>query len=117
MQASVQQETAGVSADVSGLETTASVLARSLLREAGRGWYDGAACDGDELNRESLDPDAVERVGLGEERCATDTSSVYHRISYDKLDNLRLAELEADPDNGALDYEEARASLGLEGTQ
>jgi hypothetical protein len=113
---SVDRDPGTIRSQVAGLETTASVLARSLLREPGEGWYDGAACADGQPNGEEWQPDGVLRAGLGEETCAIHGGSGYHRLSYEKLSNLVFAQIEGNASNGALDYEEARESLGLAGT-
>lgn len=116
MQVSVDQGSEPARAQEASLHAAASVLARSLLREPGTGWYTGAACAGGQPDPTSFEPDAVQRAGLGEEACVDRDGADYQRISYDKLDNLARASLEANATNHALDYEEARRSLGLEGT-
>lgn len=92
-------------------------LADLLFLYPGTGWYPAMACDADTLDVAQIVPDAVGQFALGEERCgqASNLDRSLNNISYEKLQRLVGAQLDADPGNGLVDYAEARRSLGLEG--
>jgi hypothetical protein len=86
-----------------------------IVGSTGAGWYgaDPSCLDGAE-NRDALAPESVLRFGLGAEPCAASQRLLPGNLSFDKMVDLQLAELAADPSNGHLDYEEARRALGLD---
>lgn len=112
---SVNQESPTTKADVASAQSHAERLSALLIENTGEGWYAGGAkCDGLVENKDALSGDLVERLGIGAEPCATLDQRLPGNLSYDKITNLQRATIEADDANGRLDYEEARASLGLD---
>lgn len=93
-------------------------VAELLIDNPGEGWFGPAAarCIGTSENADAVVGDGLTRMGLGAERCGAPIKSVPGNLSYAKLVDLQRAALEADPDNGHLDYEEARRALGLDVT-
>jgi len=100
-----------------------TVLAQRVF-DPGVGWYSAPPC----LSNGSVDasvftPDGVGRVdgegrplgrlGLADEDCSHAFEYGSANLSLDKFANLYLAQRPRDADNGHVDYEEARASLGL----
>jgi hypothetical protein len=117
VQVSMDREGEGARSLQADRQAVAASLADLLLANPGRGWYSlGAPCDDGVLNVSAWSPEAVTRVGLGEERCAVggEARERVGNLSFDKLRNLHRAALRADPTNGAVDYEEARRSLHLD---
>lgn len=97
----------------SQIDVTSERLAETLVATPGNGWYSTVACsDGLHVDVNLLDPEAVQRFGLGAERCPLAGSSG-NALDFAKLQTLVNAQLNADPTNGNVDYEEARAALGL----
>jgi hypothetical protein len=89
-------------------ETDAHRLALEILSQPGSGWYD-RACTGLSLD---FTPEKLRRFGLASDACGL-TPPVGLNLSYEKLQNIRRASLAASPGSGTVDYEEAKASLGL----
>jgi hypothetical protein len=96
-----------------GREADAARLAQILLGLPGVGWYSNVLCTNGRADPVHLQPDRVQRFGLGEEPCVRKTPGALN-LNFDKVRNLADARLAADPLNGAVDYAEARASLGLD---
>lgn len=114
----IEQDASGDKAEEAKSQRDAVSLADLIVGSTGEGWFAPAAarCVGDEENRDAVVGDDVARFGLGAERCDAPIRSVPGNLSYAKLVNLQRAALEADPDNGFMDYEEARRALGLDVT-
>lgn len=95
----------------------ADILADLILGNPGIGWYPATACVAGVLNRSQMSADAVKRFGLGADECGSPLRrQQVNNLSFDKIENLYQALLAADPDNGFVDYEEARRSLALDET-
>jgi hypothetical protein len=100
--------------EAANFNAMASSLAGRIM-DPGEGWYVGDPC----LVPPVLSPETVGvsgRLGLGDEGCsfeATDARRA-NNLSYAKFQDLNAALMRADPANGHLDYEEARASLDLD---
>jgi len=97
-----------------GPDAAASRLADTILSQAGEGWYSSLACSDGEPDPSLLDPESVQRFGLGAEVCPGGRLPGTLVLSLDKMRDLADADMETDAGNGHLDYEEARSSLGLD---
>lgn len=114
----MEQNDSTQKADQAQVQTTASSLVDVLVEARGEGWFAATAnrcADGAE-NKDAFVADGVDRLGLAAEACGYPLKLVPGNLSFDKLVNLQGAAKEADPDNGFLDYEEARLALGLDVT-
>lgn len=108
-------------ADERNYDVVAENLGRTLI-SSGEGWYSGNECTAEGVaNTTALAPEQfgtlpTARFGLGEELCGKYGATAYgfNNVSFAKLSNIYEAQTAADPDNERVDYEEARASLGLD---
>jgi hypothetical protein len=96
--------------------STLSVGARSLadvLLDPGAGWTDPARCTSLDNQTLTTFDSGDARLGLGAEPCTTDPVDTVGNLSFEKLENLYEGADASDPENGLVDYEEARDSLDL----
>lgn len=94
-------------------EATAHRLAETIFGSPGQGWYSSLSCPQGVPDAALLTPDALKRLGLRTDVCPNQAVGPAHNLSFDKLGNLGKGLLATDPANDAVDYAEARASLGL----
>lgn len=98
------------------LNVVAAKLGEGLLNTPGHNWYSANACTNGVLDLNDITPDAVDRFGIGIERCgisSNDPQSL-NNLSFEKIENIYRAGDAADAANGFADYEEALASLQLD---
>lgn len=124
VQTAVKRDADITRAEGASISAQAVGLANVLLG-SGAGWFDGPACKTVSgvpvVNKDKFEPDRVGaaggRFGLGDDACGRDSTDPRGRnnLSYDKLGSLFGASLQADSDNGKVDYAEARLSLGMSG--
>lgn len=117
-------------AEAADLYSKSALLAELILGQAGQKWFVkpgtppiDQACDeeGKFIGNDYFAPDYLVskgRFGLAEEPCRTATfaKQTANALSYEKLQAIRDASDVATRDNGKVEYQEARKTLGLEGT-
>lgn len=114
VQFSLHEGDSAATADTLRYEVDADRLAETILGSPGVGWYTEPACAGGQADPAQFTADAVQRLGLAPETCAIHKVGHSINLSFEKMQNLGSALYTADPDNGLLDYPEARSSLGLD---
>lgn len=102
--------------DDAALFSYAASLADLILLDPGTGWYAADYCESGVPDEAKLQPQAVRRFGLAEQAdCGKAFQAGYkNALDYHKLGPSLGRELRADPENDAVDYEEARRMLGLQ---
>ncbi len=114
VQVSVDHDDPTAAGQESELSSVATSVSDLLLLSPGRGWYGASdACVNGLPNTDAFAPDSVTRLGLGADVCGN-AGRAPNNLSFEKVQNLHVAAFDADPDNGYVDYEEARGSLNLD---